>query len=117
MIFNKSRNKKIIAKTKVISSAWDKLRGLIFEDPKKFDYGLVFVLDSESKIGASIHMMFVFFAIDVLFLDRNKKVVDVVEGLRPFTPNCTPKKAAKYFIELPAGKAKGTRVGDELEWE
>ena len=117
MIFNKTRKTKIIAKSKVISASWDRLRGLMFEDTKKFDYGLVFMLDSESKIGASVHMMFVFFAIDIIFLDSKRKIVDVAENLQPFTPNYTPKKAAKYFIELPAGKAKGTHIGDEIEWE
>jgi uncharacterized membrane protein (UPF0127 family) len=45
-------------------------------------------------------MLFVFYSINVLFLDSNKKVIDIKKRLRPFT-FYSPKKKAKYIIELP----------------
>jgi len=92
------------------------MKGLMFEDKKKFNYALVFEFPSESKLGSSLHMLFVFFPIDILFLDKNKTIVDKVT-LEPFTPNYTPKKAAKYVIELPKDKAKGARIGQKAEWQ
>ena len=90
-------------------------KGLMFEEKKKFNYALIFDFPIESKIGTSLHMIFVFFPIDVLFLDKNKKVVDKVT-LQPFIPNYTPKKAAKYVIEMPQGRAKGIRLGQKVNW-
>lgn len=59
----------------------------------------------------TIHMLFVFFPIDVVWLDKNKKVVDKRENVKPFTPWITPGKAAKYVIELPRNTARHINKG------
>jgi len=87
----------------------------MFEDKKKFNYALVFEFPRESKIGASLHMIFVFFPIDVLFLNAKKEVVDKTT-LQPFNPNYTPKKAAKYVIEVPQGRTNGIKNGSKVSW-
>ena len=63
----------------------------------------------------SIHMMFMRFAIDAIFLDRDNRIVKIVPHLRPwlglaFAPG------AYACIELPAGtvEALGWRVGMKL---
>ena len=53
--------------------------------------------------------------IDIVFLDAQKKVVDKT-SLRPWMLNYTPKKAAKYFVEMPTGNADKIKLGDLLEW-
>ncbi len=116
MLLNKTKGKLIAEKVRLAESSWEKLKGLMFEGGEKFDYALVFVLKRESIINATIHMMFVFFPIDVVYLNRDKKVVDVVKNLKPFISSGAPKKPSKYFIELPAGKSDGIKVGDELKW-
>ncbi len=116
MLFNRTSGKMIIRKVRLASTSWGKLKGLMFENGNNFDYALVFVLERESVAMATIHMMFVFFPIDVVYLNRERKVVDIVSGLRPFTPSCSPKNPSKFFVELPAGKSKGVSIGDVLEW-
>ena len=111
MITNKTKNRKIIEKTRMCTSTLCKGLGLMFR--KKPDYGLVFVFDSEKKLGRTLTMMFVFYPIDVLFLDSKMKVVDKIDSFRPWT-NYTPKRPSKYVIELPEGAAKGTSVGDAI---
>ena len=88
----------------------------MFEDAKKFNYGLIFCLPRESIANATIHMLFVFFPIDLVYLNKDKKVVDIAKNILPFSLGYAPKKPSKYFIELPAGKSKGTKLGDKLEW-
>ena len=65
----------------------------------------------------SVHMFFMRFAIDVVFLDRDRKVVRVVEGLRPWRVAGARRAAAA--LELPPGAAAAARVtvGDTLEFE
>jgi uncharacterized membrane protein (UPF0127 family) len=62
-------------------------------------------------------MLFVLFPIDVVYLDKNKRVVDIARNLRPFALNYTPKKPAKYLIELPASSSREVAPGERLEWQ
>lgn len=117
MLFNRSKGNRVISKVKFADGFFGKFRGLMLEKEQNFDYALVFDFGNEKKTGASIHMMFVFFPIDAVYLDAEKKVVDVAKGLKPFALNYTPKEKAAFLIELPEGYAKGIWVGDRLEWE
>jgi uncharacterized membrane protein (UPF0127 family) len=116
MLFNKTKQKKLMDKVRIADTPWAKLKGLMFENASRFDYALVFPLPRESVAMATIHMLFVFFPIDVVYLDRSRRVVDIAAKLQPFTPGYAPKKPSKFFIELPAGKSAGISLGDALEW-
>jgi len=59
-----------------------------------------------------IHMLFVFFPLDVVWLDENMRVVDVQKG-NPFDLLLIPKKKAKYVLELNAGS--GIKIKDKLK--
>ena len=72
------------------TSFWKKFRGLMFSKPKN----LIFVLDEESRYHAMIHMFFVFFPIDVYWLDKDKNIVDKRINLKPFRI-AIPKEKAK----------------------
>lgn len=64
--------------------------------------------------ASSVHMFFMRFPIDVVFLDRDLRVVDVRSGLRPW--RVAAKRGAKSALELAAGEAerRGIRIGDRL---
>jgi len=72
-----------------------KFIGLMFSKRKN----LVFILNKESRLNAAVHMLFVFYPINVYWLDKNKKIVDFKKNLRPFK-FAVPKKKAKYIIEI-----------------
>ena len=63
----------------------------------------------------SIHMFFMRFAIDVVFVDKNDRVVGLVEEIKPFRMSAYFSKAS-YAIELPAGTIARTRtqLGDQI---
>lgn len=114
MIMNKTRNivlgkNSIIRKTPLQLSA-----GLMFHK-KLSDEGMIFFLDENKKI--SFHMFFVFFPIDIIFLDGNKRIVDMKENFKPFRIY-NPKQKAKYAIELPKGTISKTKteIGDQIEF-
>ena len=67
---------------------------------------------------SSITMWFMRFAIDVLFVDKEGRVVKISERLRPWTVAVWALQSSEV-LELPAGTAKatGTQVGDELVFE
>jgi len=53
----------------------------------------------------TVTMIFVFFPIDIIFLDEKNKIVDMKENLRPFT-NYACKKDIRSFVELKCGTIK-----------
>ena len=92
---------------------WQKFKGLMLR--KEVKKPLVLVIERESRFGASIHMMFMRFPIDAVFLDRHKKVVDIAHVLWPWTFNYTPKVPAKYVVEMKAGGAKRIKIGHGMK--
>jgi uncharacterized membrane protein (UPF0127 family) len=65
----------------------------------------------------SVHMFFMRFPIDVVFLDRDRKVVGVTQRLRPW--RVAGARGAVAALELPAGAAAaaGIEEGDVLVLE
>jgi len=61
-------------------------------------------------------MFFVFFPIDIIFLDASKKIVFLKERFMPFT-FLLPIKA-KYVIECPSGtiRRSKTKINDYLNF-
>jgi uncharacterized membrane protein (UPF0127 family) len=71
--------------------------------------------------GSSIHMLFMRFPIDAIFLarpaaDGERRVVAIHAGLRPWTGVVWWARGADGVLELPAGTAAktGTTVGDAV---
>jgi hypothetical protein len=64
--------------------------------------------------AGSVHMFFMRFPIDVVFLDRDRRVVGVRHGLRPW--RVAGARRAVAALELPAGVAAATEIetGDVL---
>jgi uncharacterized membrane protein (UPF0127 family) len=58
-------------------------------------------------------MLFMRFAIDAIFLDRELVVIDVVRGLKPW--KLAARRGAKQVIELAEGAASGVHAGDHLQ--
>lgn len=111
MILNSTRNTVISYKYKTCGF-FMKAKGLMFSSPRT----LVFEFRKEKNIP--LHMLFVFFAIDVIYLDKNNKVVELKKGLRPFS-FYTPNNKAKRVIEVQQGSIKesGTRAGDVIKFK
>jgi uncharacterized membrane protein (UPF0127 family) len=110
MIKNKTKSFVIIEKAKLCRSVFSKAFGFMFRF-KKPDYARVFIFNKERR--ADLHMLFVFFPIDVLFLDKNKKVADIKKNFMPFS-YYMPKSKAMYVIELPVGVIGKTAMGDKV---
>ena len=62
--------------------------------------------------ASSIHMWFMRFAIDAVFLDEDLNVLDVRRAVRPW--RIAAKRGAKSVLEVGAGQAAGVKPGDRL---
>ena len=74
---------------------------------------LVFVFDKEKRIG--LHMMFVFFPIDVLCLDKNKRITEIKKNFMPFS-FYTSKNNAKYVVEISKDRKKEYKIGEKINF-
>ena len=83
-------------------SFFSKAKGLMFSRKLK-DSCLLFVFPNEKRI--TLHMFFVFFPIDVAFINEKMKVVDFKQNFKPFTFYIS-KKPAKYVLEMPPNSIK-----------
>lgn len=110
MVKNLSKKRIIAEHYELCETAFSKFRGLMFEPSPKT---LIFRFNRELRI--SIHMFFVFFPIDLLFLDSKKSIIEMKESLKPWKIYKSINKA-KFVIELPGDTIKNTRtkVGDRL---
>jgi uncharacterized membrane protein (UPF0127 family) len=76
----------------------------------------LFVEGRESLAGAAIHMLFVFFAIGVVWLDGEKRVVGKALA-RPFRPYYAPGRPARYYLEGQPSLLERVSVGDQLGFD
>ena len=109
-IINKTQGTVLAENAKKADTVFSRLKGLLGRHS----------IDSEEALiithCRSIHMVFMKFPIDVVFVDRNDKVIGLVENIKPF-------QMSPYFfcssaaIELPAGKIKKScsQKGDAVE--
>ena len=101
----------VVERCEIPESAYGRMRGLLGRDGLEPGSGML--IDA----APSVHMFFMRFPIDVVFLDRDRKVVRVVERLRPWRVAGARRAAAA--LELPAGAAAaaGVEIGDVLAFE
>ncbi len=66
------------------------------------------------KPASSVHMAFMRFPIDAVFLDRDGRVVKIAADLQPW--RMAAARGSKSVLEIPAGEAarRGLTVGDRL---
>ena len=112
-IFNKTRKSIVIGNYKACKGVLSQAKGLMFT--RRRQRGLIFIFNKENNV--SLHMFFVFYPIDVLFLSSDKKVVEIKENFRPFT-FYFPRRKSRFVIELPEGtiKKSKTSVGDTISF-
>ena len=110
MIRNLTRNALIASRIEIAQSSWARMKGLLGRRGLSSGEALVITHCQ------SIHMFFMKFPIDVIFCDRQDKVVGLCGGIKPFCLSPIFFKAS-YAIELPSGSiaASKTQIGDQVQ--
>jgi uncharacterized membrane protein (UPF0127 family) len=89
--------------------------GLMFHPPLREDEAYIFVEGRESRSLTTIHMLFVFFPLGIIWLNADRRVVDKVLA-RPFRPYYAPSSPAQYYLECPPHVLERVQIGDQLEF-
>jgi uncharacterized protein len=109
-VVNRTRNQTLAERAELADNPWTRFWGLMGRRDLPAGSGLVL------QPGGGIHMWFMRIPLDVIHVDKRDRVTHVLRGIKPwrFGPLFVGGKRA---IELPAGTATGTLVGDEISVE
>ena len=109
----KSNGKTIASDVEFAKTFFSQSRGLMFKRDISDNYALVLVFDKPKK--ASVHMLFVRFPIDALFLDDDKRIIKAAT-LKPWIGMSSSEKETRYIIEMKKNKISehGLVEGEQL---
>ena len=88
----------------------DRARGLMFRRELPANHGMIFIFEESEVHGFWMHNTLI--ALDMIFLDEDRRVVGVVSNAAPQTD--TPRsvgKPSRYVIEVGGGEAAAHAVG------
>lgn len=114
VVFNRTRGQYLATRVEVANNPWTRLRGLIGRSPEQFPQGSgLWIVPCRG-----VHTWAMSFAIDVLYLTRDNRVVHLEQGLTPWRFAPVRMRAASV-LELPENTlvATGTTIGDQLEFQ
>jgi uncharacterized protein len=111
-VYNRTRESFVATEAVLADGYWQRLVGLLGKTRKWARLGAgLWIVPSRG-----VHTIGMLFPIDLIFLGKNREVVQIEEHVRPFRISrvCL---SANSILELPAHTVyrTGTRVGDRLE--
>ncbi|HEY4693788.1 MAG TPA: DUF192 domain-containing protein [Bellilinea sp.] len=92
---------------------WNKFRGLMLQDNIGLNGGALLVEDKDSRMNASIHMLFMRFDIAAIWINSDNQVVDV-QVARRWRLAYLPVQPARYILEAHVSQADNFHVGDQI---
>ncbi len=103
----------VATRIRVAETFWQRFRGLMLTQEPSEDEGLLL------SPCNSIHMMFMLYPIDAVFLDAENTIRALYEKLRPWVGFSSWHKDVSSVLELKSGTiAKtGIKIGDTLRME
>ena len=105
------------ARVKYCDSFMCRLRGLMFREHLDPDDGLLLVQGGrDSRIDSSIHMLFVPFDLNVVWINTNMTVVDKIIA-KAWRPAYVPAKPACYILEIHPNRWDDYQIGDKVEFQ
>ncbi len=111
LLRNVTKGSDIASRARVASGFLQRGKGLMFERDLPTGSGLII------EPCGSIHMFFMRFPLDVLYVNADHRIVRVQEGIRPWRVGPIRTPGARYGVELPVGSIRSSRteVGDQLQ--
>jgi len=109
-IINLNRNLVLAEKAILANSFSARLKGLLGFKSLKQDQAMVL------SPCNSVHTFFMHFPIDVLFVDKDNRVIEMVQDMKPFRAVAVCFRS-EFVVELPSGviDSTDTSIGDILQ--
>ena len=106
---NETQGKQLASEVRVARSLWARFWGLMGRRALPEGHGVLITP------CASVHTFFMRFPIDVIFLDRDSRVVRIIPAMKPWR-TALGGRGARSALELEAGaaEANGLQPGDSV---
>jgi hypothetical protein len=105
------------ARVTYCDSFFCRLRGLMFRSRLEPDDGLLLVQGGrDSRVESSIHMLFVPFDLNVVWINTDMTVVDKVIA-KAWRPAYFPAAPARYILEIHPERWEDYQIGDKVEFQ
>ena len=107
-------------KAEIADTHLKRVKGLMFKKELPENEGMIFISGSEGHHG--IWMMNMSFPIDIIWISKDMKVVDIVKDAQPcglICPIHTPKEKALYILEVNSNFTQKHKIeiGSTLEFD
>lgn len=116
-ILNKEGGERANFSIEVAESEYQQETGLMYRKEMEKNQGMLFVY-SDERPRPNFYMKNTYIALDLLYIDADKEIVDINENAQPLDESSLPSDApAQYVLEVNAGvvREKGIRIGDKIE--
>jgi uncharacterized membrane protein (UPF0127 family) len=116
IIENKSREIKSPPRIKYCDTFLTQLRGFTLRTRLSRDEGLLLVGTRDSRLDSSIHMLFVFFDLTVIWISSDMRVVDKVLA-KSWRPAYFAKQPARYVLEIHPDRWGEFEIGETVQFK
>jgi uncharacterized membrane protein (UPF0127 family) len=116
IIENKSRKIDSLPRIKYCDTFLTQLRGFTFHSRLELDEGLLLVGTRDSRLDSSIHMLFVSFDLNVIWINSNMQVVDKIIA-KSWRPAYFSKQPARYVLEIHPQRWGDYEIGDTVQFK
>jgi uncharacterized membrane protein (UPF0127 family) len=116
IVENKIRKIPTPARIEYCDTFLTQLRGFTFRARLPRDEGLLLVGKRDSRLDSSIHMLFVWFDLAVLWINSDLQVVDKVLA-KSWRPAYFSKRPAKYVLEIHPARWADYEIGDMVQFK
>jgi uncharacterized membrane protein (UPF0127 family) len=110
--FNRTRTTYLATDLAIAGTHWSRFRGLMATESSRFSRGQGLWINPSH----GIHTFAMRFTIDAVYLDQERIVIHIEEGLKPWRLAAVRARAASV-LEVPAGTVREslTAVGDQVD--
>ncbi len=115
LIYNQDHPEIDAIRAKYCQSFLCQLRGLTFRCNLPVGEGLLLVQKRDSRVDSSIHMLFVWMDLAVIWINQARQVVDA-RLARRWRPVYVPGEPARFVLEIAAERIGDFRIGDRVEF-
>lgn len=115
-IENKSRKIDNLPRIRYCDTFLTQLRGFTFHPRLALDEGLLLVGTRDSRLDSSIHMLFVSFDLNVIWINSNMQVVDKIIA-KSWRPAYFSKQPARYVLEIHPERWGDYEIGDTVQFK
>jgi uncharacterized membrane protein (UPF0127 family) len=100
-------------------SPLERQRGLMHRKALAYNKGMLFIFEEEAEYN--FWLKNVEFPLDIIWIDRNKRIVDIKKNIPPCKESCesiSPQASALYVLEVNSGFAEKNQIsiGDKVEF-